>query len=117
MSVLFKMTLIQRGTMEHMSESELRALPNVGPEIARKLIRLGIGRPGDLRGQDPEQLFRRLCELDGRRHDPCLLDTFVAVIDHANGAPARPWWYYSRQRKASAARAQTTATAGSDPRN
>ena len=55
-----------------------------------------------LSGQDPEQLFRRLCDLDGRRHDPCLLDTFVAAVDHANGAPPRPWWYYSRQRKASA---------------
>ena len=62
----------------------------------------GVVRWIDLRGQDAEQLFRRLCDLDGRRHDPCLLDTFVAAVDHANGAPARPWWYYSRQRKASA---------------
>jgi hypothetical protein len=83
-----------------MSETELRALPNVGPTIARMLIRLGIERAVDLRGQDPEQLFRRLCEIDGRRHDPCLLDTLTAVVDYANGAPARPWWIYSRERKA-----------------
>jgi Pathogenicity locus len=73
-----------------MSENDLRALPNIGPAIARTLMRLGIERPDDLRGQTAEQLFRRLCDLDGRRHDPCLLDTFVAAVDHANGAPAGP---------------------------
>ena len=103
MSVLFKTAPKRLDTIEGMSENELRALPNVGPAIAKKLIRLGIERPDDLRGQDPERLFRRLCDLDGRRHDPCLLDTFVAAVDHANGAPPRPWWYYSRQRKAGAA--------------
>jgi Pathogenicity locus len=79
-----------------MSENDLRALPNVGPAIARMLMRLGIERPDDLCGQDPQQLFHRLCALDGRRHDPCLLDAFVAAVDHADGAPARPWWHYSR---------------------
>jgi hypothetical protein len=82
-----------------MSERELRQLPNVGPAVARLLLRLGVERVADLRGQDAGALFERLCALDGRRHDPCLLDTFTAVVDYANGAPARPWWYYSRQRK------------------
>jgi len=59
---------------------------------------MGIEHPDDLRGQTADGLYRRLCECDGRRHDPCLLDTLVAVIDHANGAPPRPWWYYSRLR-------------------
>jgi hypothetical protein len=103
MSVSFKTVLSRPDMMEHMSENELRALPNIGPAIAKKLLRLGIEQPDDLRGRDPEQLFRHLCDLDGRRHDPCLLDTFVAAVDHANGAPPRPWWYYSRQRKASGA--------------
>lgn len=83
-----------------MSEQDLRALPNIGPAIARQLVRLGVERPDDLRGQDGSRLFERLCELDGKRYDPCLLDTFVAAVDYANGAPARPWWYYSRLRKA-----------------
>ena len=82
-----------------MSETDLRALPNVGPAIARTLMRLGIERPDDLRGQTAEQLFRRLCELDGRRHDPCLLDTIMSAVDQANGNPARPWWTYTPTRK------------------
>jgi hypothetical protein len=99
-----------------MSENDLRQLPNVGPAVARMLTRLGVEQADDLRGQDPERLFQRLCDLDGKRHDPCLLDTFVAVVDYANGAPARPWWYYSRIRKeragAVASPAQEAVAAG-----
>jgi hypothetical protein len=80
----------------------LTAIPNVGPAVARMLERLGIDSLDDLRGQDGEELHARLCALDGRRHDPCLLDTFVAVVDYADGGPARPWWEYSRERKARA---------------
>jgi hypothetical protein len=83
-----------------MSENDLRALPNIGPAMARMLMRLGVERAEDLRGRDPEQLLERLSEIDGRPHDPCVLDTLTAVVDYANGAPARPWWYYSRLRKA-----------------
>jgi hypothetical protein len=89
-----------------MSENDLRKLPNVGPALARMLIRLGVEQPEDLRGSDPGQLFHRLCEVDGHRHDPCVLDTLTAIVDYANGAPARPWWFYSRQRKAGAALAE-----------
>ena len=85
-----------------MPASELQTIPNIGPAVARKLERLGIARPGDLRGRDPDELFERLCALDAQRHDPCLLDTFVAAVDFANGAPSRPWWEYSRERKARA---------------
>ena len=83
--------------------SALTSIPNVGPAIARKLQRLGVQEPADLRVQDADELFERLCALDGRRHDPCLLDTFHAAVDVADGKPARPWWEYSRERKAAAA--------------
>jgi hypothetical protein len=79
--------------------SDLTAIPNVGPAVARMLERLDVSSLDDLRGQDGDELFARLCALDGRVHDPCLLDTFVAVVDYANGGPARPWWEYSRERK------------------
>jgi hypothetical protein len=82
--------------------STLTSIPNVGPAVARKLERLGVREPDDLRGQDADELFERLCALDGRRHDPCLLDTFHAAVDVADGKPARPWWEYSRERKAAA---------------
>lgn len=80
--------------------TELQTIPNVGPAIERKLQRLDITTVADLRGRDGEDLFERLCSLDGRRHDPCLLDTFVAAVAYADGGPARPWWEFSRERKA-----------------
>jgi len=83
-----------------MSAKDLCELPNIGPAMARTLVRLGIHTPHDLSGRDPVLMYRQLTELDGRRADPCVLDTFTAVVDHANGAPARPWWVYSRERKA-----------------
>jgi pathogenicity locus Cdd1 protein len=78
----------------------LTAIPNVGPAVARKLLTLDVRDLDDLKGQDPEALFERLCAQDGRRHDPCLLDTFVAAVAYADGGPPRPWWEFSRERKA-----------------
>src|SRR4051812_21956756 len=80
--------------------TDLTAIPNVGPAVARMLERLDVASLDDLRGRDPHELFDRLCAIDGRRHDPCLLDTFVAVMAYADGGPARPWWEFSRERKA-----------------
>jgi len=82
--------------------SALTAIPNVGPAVARKLLALDVRGLDDLRGRDPEALFERLCALDGRRHDPCLLDTFTAAVAYADGGPPRPWWEFSRERKARA---------------
>ncbi|MGI8903315.1 MAG: helix-hairpin-helix domain-containing protein [Solirubrobacteraceae bacterium] len=92
-------------------DGELTSIPNVGPAVARKLGQLGIAHPGQLRGRDPDELFERLCALDGRRHDPCLLDTFVAAVSYADGGPARPWWEFSRERKARAFSPESTARA------
>jgi hypothetical protein len=81
----------------------LTAIPNVGPKIARTLLALDVHGLDDLRGRDPDELFERLCAMDGRRHDPCLLDTFAAAVEYADGRPPRPWWELSRERKARAA--------------
>lgn len=83
-----------------MSRSALQSLPNVSAAIERMLIRIGVDQPAQLRNADADDLYARLCEVDGQRHDPCVLDTLSAAVDFANGAPARPWWYYSRLRKA-----------------
>lgn len=80
--------------------SDLTSVPNIGPAVAGKLGRLGVTRPDQLCGRDPDELFERLCALDGHQHDPCLLDTFVAAVSYVDGGPARSWWEFSRERKA-----------------
>lgn len=79
---------------------ELEDLPNVGPATAADLRRLGITRPSQLAGADPLQLYTRLCEATGARQDPCVLDVFISVVRFMEGAPARPWWAYTAERKA-----------------
>ena len=78
----------------------LEQLPNIGPAIAADLRSIGIERPADLRGKDAYTLYRELCEKTGQRHDPCVLDTFMAATDFMRGAPAAPWWKYTAERKA-----------------
>lgn len=79
--------------------SDLTTLANIGPAMERDLTRLGISSVADLVGRDPVELYERLGALDGRRHDPCVLDTFMSAVDQANGAPPRPWWTYTAERK------------------
>ncbi len=78
----------------------LEQLPNIGPALAADLRLLGIERPADLRGRDAFVLYQQLCITTGQRHDPCVLDTFMAAVDFMRGAPAAPWWHYTPQRKA-----------------
>lgn len=77
----------------------LAQLPNVGPAMVRDLQLLGIHHPADLVGRDAFQLYRELQHRTGQRQDPCVLDTFVAIVDFMNGAPPRPWWHYTAERR------------------
>lgn len=77
----------------------LESIPNVGPSIAADLRQLDIRVPADLVGQDPYVLYQDLCIQTGTRHDPCLLDTFIAATRFMAGAPPYPWWHYTAERK------------------
>ncbi|MDN3921745.1 helix-hairpin-helix domain-containing protein [Roseateles violae] len=78
----------------------LEQIPNIGPAVAADLRLLGIARPQDLRGRDAFVLYQQLCGITGQRHDPCVLDTFMAAVDFMRGAAPAPWWHYTPQRKA-----------------
>ena len=79
--------------------ARLEDLPNVGPAIATDLRRLGIGAPDELRGRDPYMLYHDLCRATHSLHDPCVLDTFIAVVRYVDGGPRKPWWHYTAERK------------------
>jgi hypothetical protein len=78
----------------------LEQLPNIGPALAADLRSVGIQQPHELRGKDAFVLYQKLCAITNVRHDPCVLDTFMAITDFMNGAAAAPWWEYTAQRKA-----------------
>ena len=77
----------------------LEDLPNVGKAIAADLRAIGIRQPEQLRRKDPYALYDRLNRVMGTRHDPCVLDTFIAVVRFVEGGPPQPWWAYTSERK------------------
>jgi hypothetical protein len=79
--------------------SRLEDLPNIGRAMAGDLRSIGVGAPGDLAGRDPFELYERLCQTAGVRHDPCVLDVFISVVSFMNGGPPLPWWRFTEERK------------------
>ncbi|WP_431286205.1 helix-hairpin-helix domain-containing protein [Roseateles chitinivorans] len=79
--------------------TSLRQIPNIGAAMVRDFELMGIRQPADLVGADAFALYQRICKLTGQRHDPCVLDTYMAAVDFMNGGPARDWWSYTARRK------------------
>jgi hypothetical protein len=78
---------------------KLQAIPNVGKATAVDLVRLRVRGVKDLAGRDPMAMYKRLCRLDGARHDPCVIDVFMAAVDSAKTGSRKPWWAYTAARK------------------
>lgn len=87
------------GKVQREKIKTLTDLPNVGSSIAADLRLLGIVKAEQLAGRDGYALYWQLCEITQMRQDPCVLDVMLALVDFANGAPARAWWHYTAQRK------------------
>lgn len=77
----------------------LEAIPNVGPSIAADLREIGVNQPRQLIGRDPYDLYARSNARRGMIQDPCLADCFISAVRFMEGAPARPWWKYTPERK------------------
>ena len=74
-------------------------IPNVGPATIRYLNIIGISTPFDLIGQDPISMYSELCFTTNKQFDPCLADVFISAVRFMEGAPARNWWDYTKERK------------------
>jgi DNA transformation protein len=93
----------------------LTDIPNIGKAMAADLQGLGITTPAQVQAMDPLETYDRLRDPMGQRHDPCVLDTFMAAHDFMNGGPAQAWWKFTVQRKqllaSTALAGQTTSPA------
>jgi len=79
--------------------TDLQDIPNIGPSLADKLRLIGIQSPGDLLGKDPYKMYDDLCHTTGVRHDPCVIDVFIAAVRFMAGEKSKPWWKYTPERK------------------
>ena len=75
---------------------EFRQIPGVGKSIAEDLWNLGLRSVTDLKNQDPEDLYLRLCAIQGTHVDRCMLYVFRCAVYYASNDIHKPellkWW-------------------------
>ena len=83
-------------TSRKSSLKELQTIPGVGPKIAENLWKLGIRSVADLRGHDPEEIYRTLGEREGGPVDRCALYVLRCAVYYASHKKHDPeklkWW-------------------------
>lgn len=76
--------------------SPFEVIPGVGPSLSRDLHDLGYREVRELRGQDPDEMFARLCGLRGADIDRCVLYVFRCAVYFASHDEPDPelfqWW-------------------------
>ena len=76
--------------------NSLRTIPGVGKTIAADLERLGIESVKDLKGKDPEELYKKHCKVVGFKVDRCMLYVFRCAVYFASNTRPKPhllkWW-------------------------
>jgi arsenate reductase len=78
------------------SLTDLQQIPGVGERIARHMNDIGIKTVADLKGKDPEKLYRRLCDFKAQPVDRCMLYVFRMAVYFASERNPDPqllkWW-------------------------
>lgn len=80
---------------------DLQAIPGVGPSIAKDLQDLGFYQVQDLCGENPESMYRNLCELRETHIDRCVLYVFRCAVYCADNETYDPellkWWNWKER--------------------
>ncbi len=78
------------------SSREFQKIPGVGKSIAQDLWDLGFRKIEDLKTQNPEDMYTKLCSLKGTRIDRCVLYVFRCAVYFASNETHDPerlkWW-------------------------
>jgi len=77
---------------------DLQTIPGIGPSMAQDLRDLGYFSVSDLKGQDPELMFKRLRLMHGMQIDRCVLYVFRCAVYYATEDKHEPellkWWVW-----------------------
>jgi hypothetical protein len=80
----------------------LSRIPGVGPSLAADLFLVGIREVAELRGRNPETLYRDLCSQVGATVDRCVLYVFRCAVYYASedrpDAEKLKWWNWKDSR-------------------
>jgi hypothetical protein len=82
--------------MDSVHIKSLPKIPGVGPSILQDLLDLKITSLENLKLQNPETMYHRLCDLRGTKIDKCVLYTFRCAVYFAQNKKHDPeklkWW-------------------------
>lgn len=77
---------------------DLTTIPYVGKRTELALENIGIHSVSDLKGKDPEELYRLDCLCKGFQEDRCQLYLFRMAVYYAEHETHEPeklkWWYW-----------------------
>jgi len=77
---------------------EFTKIPSVGKAVAEDLYDLGYRSTEELKDEDPERMYMKLCEYTGTRVDRCMLYTFKCIVYFVSNRKHDPeklkWWYW-----------------------
>ncbi|MDD2882161.1 MAG: helix-hairpin-helix domain-containing protein [Rhodoferax sp.] len=79
--------------------TQLEDLPNIGKAIAADLRALGVLSPEELASHEPLATYQALAIVMGKRLDPCVLYTLLAVAHFQKTGERLPWWHFTAQGK------------------
>ena len=78
------------------TSNQLEQIPGVGKSIARDMQSIGINSVSQLKDQDPENLYRRLCDFKASPVDRCMLYVLRCAVYYASNSDHDPellqWW-------------------------
>jgi hypothetical protein len=78
------------------AKEALEQIPGVGQSIAQDLRHIGITSVGQLKGKDPERLYRELSDFKAQPVDRCVLYVFRCAVYYASNSDPDPellkWW-------------------------
>jgi hypothetical protein len=77
----------------------LRSLMNVGRMVEGYLNDLGVRSVDDLARRNPDAMFNALWRMNPSVCDPCLHDTFSAIVHEAKTGEKTPWFSWTAERK------------------
>jgi len=88
--------------MKQATAKQLEQIPGVGKSIAQYMRNIGIESVDDLKGQNAEKLYQKLCDFKASPVDKCMLYAFRCAIYYAQNTIHDPrllkWWNWKDSR-------------------
>ncbi len=75
---------------------DFQIIPGIGPNISEDFWDMGYRSKSELRNEDPEEMYDRLCVIRGAKVDRCVLYVFRCAVYFTSNPEHDPnllkWW-------------------------